>query len=135
MPQTSPKKYHIYNPRSNMWIQATEAEMPERDSPNWKALTGGGGTTTNLSPKGRPYTEHTYQQVCWHPKRQRFFISTMKKGFFKFDVPDRTLTPIESPDAFVRCQSLSYDKANKVVVSLGFLAKPAFLPSHIKLPS
>ena len=54
----------LYNPRSNTWIQATEAEMPERDSPNWKALTGGGGSTKNLSPEGRPYTEHTYQQVC-----------------------------------------------------------------------
>ena len=207
----------LYDPRTNTWIQATEAEMPERPSPNWKAMTGGGGTTTNLSPKGRPYTEHTYQQVCWQPNRQRFFVvlvssgtwefdpqrrewthllnrfenrqaeprgswaqnhvlyepayeapvliagsgadagmyrfdrekrrweklgptprelvwnefysvyvpqwkshifSTMKKGFFKFDVPNRTLTPIESPEALVRCQSLSYDAANAVVVAL-----------------
>jgi hypothetical protein len=207
----------LYNPSSNMWIQATEAEMPERGSPNWKALTGGGGTTMNLSPKGHPYTEHTYQQVCWQPKRQRFFIvlvssgtwefdpqkrrwihllnrfedhndeprggwaqnhvlyepayeapvlivgsgnnaamyrfdhqkchweklgptprrlkwnefystyipewkshliSTMKKSFFKFDVPGQTLVPIESPEALARCQSLSYDKANKIVLAL-----------------
>jgi len=207
----------LYNPRSNTWIQATEAEIPERGSPNWKALTGGGGSTTNLSPKGRPYTEHTYQQVCWQPKRQRFFvvllssgtwefdpkqvkwihllnrfedrkaeprgawaqnhvlyepaydapvlivatggeaamyrfdhdkhrwdqlgptpqelrwnefystyvpqwrshlISTMKKCFFRFYVAGRTLTPIESPEALVRCQSLSYDRANKLVLAL-----------------
>jgi hypothetical protein len=206
----------LYDPRLNSWIQATKAEMLERDSTNWKALTGG-GSTTNLSPKGHPYTEHTYQEVCWQPKRQRFFIvlvssgtwefdpkqrawihlinrfedrnadprggwaqnhvlyepaydapmliaatgsnaamyrfdhdkrrwrnlgptpsqlkwnefystyvpqwkshliSTMKKGFFKFDVPNRTLTPIESPEALVRCQSVSYDRVNNAVLAL-----------------
>jgi len=207
----------LYDPRTNRWLQATEAEMPPRDSPDWKAMTGGGGTTRSLSPKRRPYTEHTYQQVCWQPKRKRFFvalvssgtwefdpqkrewihlidrfkhrqadprgawaqnhvlyeptleapvlvvgsggeaamwrfdhqarrwqrlgptppalkwnefystyvpewgchlISTMKKGFFRFDVPARKLTPIESPEALRRCQSLSYDAANHVVVAL-----------------
>jgi hypothetical protein len=79
----------LYSPRSNTWIQATEAEMPERGSPNWKALTGGGGSTKNLSPKGCPYTEHTYQQVCWQPKRRRFFIVLVSSGTWEFDPKQR----------------------------------------------
>jgi hypothetical protein len=206
----------LYDPRANAWIQATEPEWPEVGSADWKAMTGGGGTTTRLSPTGRPYTEHTYQQVCWQPERKRFFvvlvssgtwefdpverrwihlinrfedrseprgvwaqnhvlyepvlrapvlicgttkpgiytfdhekrewtrlgerpeelawnefystyvpdwkchlISTMKSGFFEFDVVEREVTPIDAPDALARCQSLSYDRADRVVIALG----------------
>lgn len=207
----------LYDPRANRWVQATEPEMPPRDSADWKAMTGGGGTTRVLSPTGRPYTEHTYQQVCWQPKRRRFFvvlvssgtwefdpqkrrwhhlidrfknrgddprgswaqnhllydppseapvlitgsgggaamfrfdhdncrwhrlgptpealkwnefystyvpawkahlISTMRKGFSRFDAAARKLTPIETPEALTRCQCLAYDAANHVVVAL-----------------
>jgi hypothetical protein len=207
----------LYDSRSNTWIQATEPEWPEEGSKDWKAMISGGGHTSRLSPTGRPYTEHTYQQVCWQPERKRFFIvlvssgtwefdpqsrkwehlinrfedrgeprgawaqnhvlyepawrapvlvcgsgkpgvyqfdhenrrwrgqggrreelvwnefystyvpewkchliSTMKKGFFKFSVVDNALTPITTPPALVRCQSLSYDAANRVVVALAF---------------
>jgi hypothetical protein len=208
----------FFDPRTSRWVQATEAEMPERGSAEWKTLTGGGGTSRSLTPKGRPYTEHTYQQVCWQPARKRFFvvlvssgtwefdpgkrawlhlvnrfedreadprgawaqnhvlyepafeapvlvvgsgggaamyrfehgdepkwvrlgatppvlkwnefystwvpewkahlISTMKKGFQRFDVPSRKLTAIETPEELVRCQSLAYDAASRVVVAL-----------------
>ena len=206
----------LYDPRAGTWIQATEPEWPEVGSPDWKAMTGGGGTTHHLSPKGRPFTEHTYQQVCWQPGRRRFFIvlvssgtwefdpkrrewihlinrfenpgaeprgawshnnvlyepaleapvltvgsgsgnmyrfdhakrawqplgptpqelnwnefystyvppwkchliSTMKKGWMTFDVPRRTVTPVEAPDALKGCHSLSYDAANRVVIAL-----------------
>lgn len=205
----------LYDPRANQWIQATEPEWPEVGSRDWKAMVSGGGTTFHLSPTGRPYTEHTYQQVCWQPERKRFFIvlassgtwefdpaardwfhlinrfqdrseprgtwaqnhvlyepalhtpvlicgsaktgvfqfdhgkrgwvrrgerpvdlawnefystyvppwkchliSTMKKGFFKYDVSANRLASLESPEALVRCQSLSYDAANRVVIAL-----------------
>ncbi len=207
----------LYDPRANEWIQATASESPPRGSPDWKALISGGGTTKSISPKGRPYTEHTYQQVCWQPGRKRFFvvllssgtwefdpekrewihlidrfrnperdprgswaqnhvlyepafgapvlvvgsggdatayrfehqerswkrlgpipqelkwnefystyvpewkshlISTMKKAFFRFDVPNLALTPMESPDVLHRSQVLSYDAANQVVLAL-----------------
>ena len=42
----------------------------------------------------------------------------MKKGFFKYDVPASRLTPADSPEELVRCQSLSYDVANRVVIAL-----------------
>jgi hypothetical protein len=184
-------------------------------SDDWQSMISGGGTTKHLSPTGRPFTEHTYQQVCWQPDRKRFFvvlvssgtwefdpaerrwihlinrledrteprgvwaqnhvlyepalespvlicgtstpgiyrfdhenrrwlrlgerpeelawnefystrvpdwkchlISTMKKGFFKFDVVKGNVTPIESPEALNGCQSLSYDAANHVVIAL-----------------
>jgi hypothetical protein len=205
----------LFDSGANEWIQATEPEWPEKGSPDWKAMTSGGGTTTKLSPKGRPFTEHTYQQVCWQPERKRFFvvlvssgtwefdpvarewihvinrfedrseprghwahnhvlydpalkapvlvcttrttgvyrfdharrawvrrgerpaelawnefystyvppwkchlISTMKRGFFRYDVAANRLTPVESPEALAGCQSLAYDTANRVVIAL-----------------
>ena len=42
----------------------------------------------------------------------------MKRGFFKFDVPNRKLTPVESPDDLTRCQAVSHDAANHVVIAL-----------------
>lgn len=207
----------LYDPRANRWIQATQPEWPKVGSRDWKAMIGGGGMTTSLSPKGRPYTEHTYQQVCWQPRRRRFFIvllssgtwefdptrrqwlhlvnrlkdrsaqpgghwaqnhvlyepafeapvltvgsggaaamfrfdhakrqwtrlgptpaelkwnefystyvpdwschliSTARKGWFKFHVSQRKLTPIQAPDALKAAQSLSYDAANHVVIAL-----------------
>lgn len=205
----------LFDPRANRWIQATEPEWPEVGSKDWIAMISGGGTTSRLSPTGRPYTEHTYQQVCWEPDRGRFFIvlvssgtwefdpagrqwihlinrfedrseprghwaqnhvlyepalrtavlicgsgdtgvfkfdhgnrkwirlgdrpaelawnefystyvpewkchliSTMKKGFFRFDAANVELTPILSPEELRRCQSLAYDRANRVVIAL-----------------
>ena len=206
----------LYGPRANEWIQATVPEWPPVGSADWKSMISGGGTTRSLSPKGRPYTEHTYQQVCWQPKRRRFFvalvssgtwefdpagrewihlidrlkdraadprgawaqnhvlyepayaapvltvgtyeagmyrfdhgkrrwkrlgptppvlkwnefystyvpdwkchlITTARKGWFRFDVPARKLTPVEAPDALKGRQSLSYDAAGRVVIAL-----------------
>lgn len=205
----------LFDPRANRWIQATRPEWPELGSEDWKAMISGGGTTSRLSPTGRPFTEHSYQQVCWQPDRKRFFIvllssgtwefdpaarrwvhlinrfqdrrgprgswaqnhvlyepklaapvlfcgsgdtgafkfdhdecrwirlgdrpdelawnefystyvpewelhliSTMKKGFFKLDAAAIKLTPIASPEELRRCQSLSYDRANRVVIAL-----------------
>jgi len=206
----------LYDPRAGEWIQATEAQWPTVGSADWKAMVSGGGSTRSLSPTGRPYTEHTYQQVCWQPRRRRFFIvlvssgtwefdplrrewvhlidrfkdrkadprgswannhvlwepsysapvlttgtgeaamyrfdhakrrwrrlgatpealkwnefystyvadwnchliSTARKGWFRFDVPARKLTPVEAPDALRGRQSLSYDAANHVVIAL-----------------
>ena len=207
----------LYDPRANEWIQATEPEWPPVGSKDWKAMTGGGGSTSSLSPRGRPYTEHTYQQVCWQPERRLFFIvlvssgtwefdpvqrqwlhrinrferraadprgqwannhvlyepayqapvltvgtggeaamyrfdhderrwtrlgptpsalkwnefystyvpdwkchliTTVKKGWFKFDVPARQLTAVEAPEAITGCHSLSCDSANRVVIAL-----------------
>lgn len=205
----------LFDPRASEWIQATKPEWPKVGSKDWKSMTSGGGYTSQLSPTGRPFTEHTYQQVCWQPDRQRFFIvlsssgtwefdprekkwihlinryrdrsqprgtwaqnhvlydpnlktpvlvcgskrdgiykfdhkrktwqpladlprelawnefystyvpawkqhliSTMKRGFFQFDLVNRKVTPIASPEALQRCQSLSYDAANGVVIAL-----------------
>jgi hypothetical protein len=67
----------------------------------------------------------TPQELRWNefystyvPQWKSHLISTMKKGFFRFDVRGRALTPIESPEALTRCQSLSYDEQNKVVIAL-----------------
>jgi hypothetical protein len=205
----------LFDPCAHAWIQATEPEWPEPGSADWTSMTSGGGRTSRLSPAGRPYTEHTYQQVCWRPYRNRFFvvlvssgtwefdparrawihrvnrfenddgprgpwaqnhvlyepalgapvlicgagrpgvyrfddagrrwirlgdrppelawnefystyvpdwkahlISTMKRGFFRFDVPALRVTPIRAPGALARCQSLAYDAAARVVIAL-----------------
>ncbi len=79
----------LYDPTTNVWIQATEPEWPEIGSEDWKLMTGGGGTTKHLSPTGRPFTEHTYQQVCWQPDRKRFFVVLMSSGTWEFDPAGR----------------------------------------------
>jgi hypothetical protein len=180
-------------------------------------MVSGGGSTSQLSPSGAPFTEHTYQQVCWQPERKRFLIvlvssgtwefdpaerkwihllnrfkgeksprghwaqnhllyepslkapvllcgsgqagvyrfdhkgkkwtrlmprpnelawnefystyvpewkahlaSTMRKGFLNLDLVNKKLTPLETPEALKRCQSLSYDATGKVVIALAF---------------
>jgi len=75
----------LFDPRTLEWTQATEAEWPDADSEDWKSLISGGGTTRHLSPTGRPFTEHTYQQVCWEPERQRFFVVLVSSGTWEFD--------------------------------------------------
>lgn len=75
----------LYDPVANTWIQATEAEWPPVGSKDWKSMITGGGSTSKLSLKGRPYTEHTYQQVCWIPEREKFFIVLLSSGTWEFD--------------------------------------------------
>ncbi|MCX7590280.1 MAG: hypothetical protein N2255_01490 [Kiritimatiellae bacterium] len=79
----------LYDPRSNEWIQATEPEWPPEGSEDWKSMVSGGGNTKSLSPKGHPYTEHTYQQVCWQPDRNRFFVVLTSSGTWEFDPATR----------------------------------------------
>jgi hypothetical protein len=75
----------LFDPRVNAWIQATKPEWPEVGSPDWKSMVSGGGSTSRLSPLGHPYTEHTYQQVCWQPDREKFFIVLVSSGTWEFD--------------------------------------------------
>jgi hypothetical protein len=75
----------LFDPRANRWRQVTEPEMPERGSDLWKRLTGGGGGAGGLTPRGRPFIEHTYQQVCWQPDRDRFFVAMARSGTWEFD--------------------------------------------------
>lgn len=82
----------LYDPVANVWKQVTEAEMPERDSDLWRSLTGGGGGSRELTPKGRPYIEHTYQQVCWNPDREHFFVIMRASGTWAFDPDDAEWT-------------------------------------------
>ncbi len=79
----------LFDPRGNEWIQATQPEWPKVGSADWKAMTSGGGRTTQLSPSGHPYTEHTYQQVCWQPDRRRFFVVLVSSGTWEFDPQER----------------------------------------------
>ena len=79
----------LFDMGSNAWIQATEPEWPEVGSPDWKAMISGGGHTSRLSPTGHPYTEHTYQQVCWQPHRRRYFIVLVSSGTWEFDPRQR----------------------------------------------
>jgi hypothetical protein len=75
----------LYDPVKNEWINATKAEWPEVGSTDWKRMVSGGGSTSKLSPSGAPYTEHTYQQVCWVPERKRFFVLLVSSGTWEFD--------------------------------------------------
>ncbi len=88
----------LYDPCTNRWRQVTEPEMPERGSDLWKRLTGGGGGADRLTPRGRPYIEHTYQQVCWHPDRERFFVVLARGGTWEFDPRRAEWNPLLGPD-------------------------------------
>ena len=93
----------LYLPGANRWIQATEPEVPPEGSRDWTAMVTGGGTTYSLSPRGRPYTEHTYQQVCWQPERKSFFVVLRSSGTWEFDPAGRQWTHLvnrfENPEA------------------------------------
>jgi RNA polymerase sigma factor (sigma-70 family) len=75
----------LYDPRINEWHRATEPEWPREGTAAWKSLTSGSDGTKELSPSGRPYTEHTFQQVCWDPKAGKFVAVLRWSGTWEFD--------------------------------------------------
>lgn len=87
----------LYHIASNRWVQATEME-DWHDADKWTHLTpeerkkakgiGGGWGVPYVSPKGRPLTQHTYQQTCYDPEGKRF-ISVLSSGTWAFDPEKR----------------------------------------------
>jgi hypothetical protein len=75
----------LYDPRVNRWTRATEPEWPREGTAAWKSLTSLSDGTSELSPSGRPYTEHTFQQVCWDPGARKFVAVLRCSGTWEFD--------------------------------------------------
>lgn len=61
----------IYDPLRNVWT-ASEQEWPDKQDLHLIASVK--APRTPVTAKGRPWTAHTYQQVCWVPERKAFFL-------------------------------------------------------------
>jgi hypothetical protein len=109
------------------WAQNHVLYEPTYEAPVLIIGSGGGAAMYRFDHDRRRWEklDPTPSQLKWNefystyvPQWKSHLISTMKRGFFRFDVPNGTLTPVESPEVLTRCQSLSYDTANQVVLAL-----------------
>jgi hypothetical protein len=60
----------LYNPLKNQW-RRSEIEWPEPE--DVQLIASVRAPRQPLTPKGRPWTAHTYQQTCYVPERKSFF--------------------------------------------------------------
>ena len=118
----------LFDPRANAWRQVTEPEMPTRGSELWNRLTGGGGGARYVTSKGRPYVEHTYQQVCWDPVRKHFFVVMLASGTWAFDPRKAEWTFLSGTTERVGAEPRGHWSHNQVVWDPGVKA-PVLLVS------
>jgi hypothetical protein len=64
----------LYVVGANQWTDQYPPEVPANGSPEARTIAGAGSAVANLTPLGRPYTQHTYQQSAYDPQRKRFLI-------------------------------------------------------------
>jgi hypothetical protein len=60
----------LYNPVKNQW-RRSEIEWPEKE--DVQLIASVRAPRKPVTPKGRPWTAHTYQQACYIPERKTFF--------------------------------------------------------------
>jgi RNA polymerase sigma factor (sigma-70 family) len=118
----------LYDVAANKWIQATEAEN-WTDADKWTHLSdaekkqakgiGGGWGVPQLSPKGRPLTEHTYQMHCWFPEAKAFY-SNLSPGLWSFDPEKKEWAKVGTAPrgADIYTWDLVYDPGLKTIVSI-----------------
>ncbi len=73
----------LYDIANNVWIQQYKPEVCDPNDTSCNSIYAGWGTNS-LTPLGRPYTEHTYQQHAYDPVRKRFFAG-LTSGLWAFD--------------------------------------------------
>ncbi len=99
----------LFDVHRNAWAQATDIEKPVPGTPAWEITKGWG--TPELTPKGRPYTEHTYQLTCYDPTR-KVFVSALTSGIWTFDPGARRwsrLTPDRPEGGDIHTKMLVFD--------------------------
>src|SRR4029453_8301695 len=78
----------LYSFESNTWTIPYAPECPEPGTPTPRQGRGGGVATRGISPQGRPWVHHTYQNTTYDPVRKRF-IFVGGEGTWSFDVAQR----------------------------------------------
>jgi hypothetical protein len=78
----------LYSFESNAWTIPYAPECPEPGTPTHRQVRGGGVATRGISPQGRPWVHHTYQNTTYDPVRKRF-IFVGGEGTWSFDVAQR----------------------------------------------
>lgn len=75
----------VYSFEGNRWTIPYAPECPEPGTPTHRQVRGGGVATRGVSPQGRPWVHHTYQNTTYDPPRKRF-IFMGGEGTWAFDV-------------------------------------------------
>lgn len=83
---------------------------------------GGGWGVPVLSPKGRPLTEHTYQQHAWFPEEQAFY-NTLTGGLRAFEPRKRKWRKVCDAKGTARGRgihtwNLTYDPGLKTLIAI-----------------
>jgi hypothetical protein len=78
----------LYSTLANKWEIPYPAECPEAGTPVARQVKGGATATRGISPNGRPWVHHTYQNSRYDPPRKRF-IFIGGEGTWAFDLAKR----------------------------------------------
>lgn len=77
----------VYDIASNVWTQQYKPEVCQLSDSSCNGIYSGWGVTA-VTPQGRPYVEHTYQQYVWHPLQQRVVLG-LRSGTWTFSPSTR----------------------------------------------
>lgn len=74
----------LYVVDANQWAVQYPPESPVNGSGEARTIAGAGSSVPAITPLGRPYTEHTYQQTAYDSRRKRF-MSVLRSGTWEWD--------------------------------------------------
>jgi hypothetical protein len=107
----------IYDIANNIWTQQYKPEVCNSTDSSCNGIYNGWGVTT-LTPLGRPYTEHTYQQQVYHQFRGKF-VAGLTSGTWTFDASTGSWTRLTSsipPSTNEIRKHLMYDPVLQTVI-------------------
>ncbi len=84
----------IYEIANNIWIQQYKPEVCDVNDTSCNGIYEGWGTDS-ITPLGRPYVQHTFQQHAYDPVRKRFFAGLIS-GLWSFDPATSQWTRVTS---------------------------------------
>ncbi len=118
----------LYFIAANQWVEQYPPECPANGSWEARDIAGAGSAVPTLTPLGRPYTQHTYQQCAYDSRRTRF-VCVLASGTWAFDRATASWTLLAgpsvgtfSPDWFIGAGNVAYDPAADRLIA--FVADP-----------
>jgi len=86
----------LYLVDANQWAVQYPPESPVNGSAEARVIAGAGSSVPGITPLGRPYTEHTYQQSAYDSRRKRF-MSVLRSGTWAWDPATTKWTLLAGP--------------------------------------
>lgn len=86
----------LYSIDANQWVEQYPPESPANGSREARIIAGSGSAVVDITPLGRPYTQHTYQQSAYDPRRRRF-LTVVPSGTWAWDPGTRDWTLLAGP--------------------------------------